>query len=88
MIYLRVAGYVLWAISIPGSVWAAKELHVWNGDVFTAGLSGGMLVTILAHKISVRLDKSLALSKENLTELDRVIWRLRGQLHRMRRGKT
>lgn len=82
---LPVLGYILWAASIPATYWADVKLGIWNLDVFTAGVSAGMLLAIMAGKLIVAVEITANdLDRQN-THLKQLLWRIEGVKRRIRK---
>lgn len=43
---------IAWSATVPGAIWAAHKLGIWNLDVFMNGVSSGLLMAILFYKLT------------------------------------
>jgi hypothetical protein len=71
--YLKwnVAGLTVWAASVVVGIWGCKRMGIWNLDVYVGGVSTGVLVAILASRLSRYTERQLQRSNEELARLER-----------------
>jgi xanthine/uracil permease len=87
MSWWKFMGYLVWSVSIPMGIVSAKELKIWNSDVYINGMGAGLLLGILMHKLITCIEHRLRTSESSLeerqTKLLRQAWRTANE-HRKR----
>lgn len=81
--------FAVWTLSLVWSWHAAKELGVWNADVYLNGVSTGILVMLAANRVMRWADEEharlVARGEELDNQLKRLAWNTYKAINRIRK---